>query len=110
MKMCFHYASHYIKRGAERIPASLTRQEWRKQPEYGNWASHKPCLGAHPRLRGETSVMSPRAFRHSSEGLETRKEVFKLPLNPVSRELGLGPFTRRVEVKFMYDPEPLSTT
>lgn len=46
----------------------------------------------------------------SSEGLETRKEVFKLPLNPVSREGRLGLFTRRVEVKFMYDPEPLSTT
>ena len=95
MKICFRYASHYIKLGAERILASLPRQEWRRQPEYGNWASHRPCVGTHPRLRGETSVISSRAFRLSLQrGLETRKEVFKVPLNPVSRELGLDTFMR----------------
>lgn len=51
--------------------------------------------GAHPRLTGETRVISSRAFRLSLQrGLETRKEVFKFPLNPVSRELRLDTFMR----------------
>lgn len=44
----------------------------------------------------ETSIMSQRAFRLPLQrGLETRKEVFKLPLNPVSRAPPWAPSTRR---------------
>ena len=44
---------------------------------------------------GKTGVMSLRVFRLAlTRGLETSKEVLKLLLNPVSGELGLGPFTR----------------
>lgn len=44
---------------------------------------------------GKTGVGSLRVFRLAlTRGLETRKEVLKLLLNPVSGEFRLGPFTR----------------
>lgn len=110
MKMCFRYASHYIKLGAERDSCFHSPGRSRKQPEYGNWASHKPCLGAHPRLRGDQHH-EPRAFRLPlPEGLETGRGV-QIALKPclLGRLPAWAP-SRRVEVKFMYDPEPLSTT
>lgn len=68
------------------------------QPEDGNRASGlaQTMLGGPIQdCEGKTGVGSLRVFRLAlTRGLETRKEVLKLLLNPVSGEFRLGPFTR----------------